>query len=62
MRTVRISLLAVFMLGAVACGEREPAPPPEAAAAPPAADSAAAEADTLRGDSVMARDTARVPQ
>jgi len=49
-------------LGVASCGDREPPPPPAAAAAPAPADSVTAAPDTLQGDSVMARDTARTPQ
>jgi hypothetical protein len=56
-------LVVAFLGGLAACGDREP--PPPATARPPAArvaDSAIGAADTLRGDSIMARDTARIPE
>ena len=62
MRNLRMLLPAACMLGALACGEREPPPPEAAAAAPSPTADTAAPMDTLRGDSVMARDTARMPQ
>jgi hypothetical protein len=61
MTRARIVWLVAGMVAGTACGERAP-PPPRAAAAPVPADTVAAAKDTLRGDSVMARDTARVPQ
>jgi hypothetical protein len=45
-----------------ACGDREPPPPPAAAPAPQAVESLPAVEDSLRGDSVMVRDTARIPE
>jgi hypothetical protein len=62
MRRLRGAWLVAGMLAACgACGDREPAPP-AAALAPQAVESLPAAADTLRGDSVMARDTARLPE
>lgn len=55
--------MAGLLVALAACGERQP--PPPAATRPPAArvaDSAVGAADTLRGDSIMARDTARIPE
>lgn len=61
MRADVIALLAAA-LAATACGDREPPPPPSTAVMPPPTDSVPQTVNTLRGDSIMARDTARVPQ
>jgi hypothetical protein len=56
-------LMVGFLGGLTACGDRES--PPPATARPSAArvgDSAIGAADTLSGDSIMARDTARIPE
>jgi len=61
-RGVRL-VMGGMLVGLAACGDREP--PPPAAVRPPAVqvvDSVRAAADTLRGDSIMVRDTARIPE
>ncbi|MDH5196809.1 MAG: hypothetical protein OEY20_06125 [Gemmatimonadota bacterium] len=64
------STLWVFVLGAgsllagvTACAEREPPPPPDTAVPNmKPADSLSTAPDTLRGDSLMARDTLWIPE
>jgi hypothetical protein len=62
-RSTVVRLLTVgILVGLAACGEREPPPPAAAAPAPQAVESLPPPADSLRGDSVMVRDTARIPE
>ena len=59
-RATVVRLLTVgILVGLAACGDREPPPPAEAAAAP--IESLPPVTDSLRGGSIMVRDTARIP-
>jgi hypothetical protein len=60
-RVARLMVVGT-LVGFAACGDREPPPPAEAPPAPQAVESPPAPEDSLPGDSVMARDTARVPE
>jgi hypothetical protein len=61
-RATVVRLLTVGILaGLAACGDREPPPPAEAEAAPAPIESPPPVTDSLRGDSIMVRDTARIP-